>query len=554
MSKIEDYLPKGIEIQECEISSVTVANFVKREIYRDPWSAWRELVSNAWDAMRFNDEKGIEKIVKIRTDVAGDAEIEDWGHAIPDTKESLRTFLGIGKNPSQLTDQNQSDMDRIGQFGVGKNSALALSKLETVQFFSHADKEGEKLGLIVTVFSGENKPIMRAWEPKDSARVLDHPGLKVRIAQVDRMYADTDKLIDHLSKWFAYKIARRGFKIYVDGIVVKAPEKFNPDKKLLFRLDDGSEVWGNLRKVDKPKSRNIDFLVKEVFIEAHELDYKVEGWINYDFFKLTTARDAINTDARRTVFPEFWDKFQEYLAKRYERKDSHDVSPKHERKWGEVAKQTAKLIAEMFPEYTLDLFKPLANKFGFMNAEVLKAGTAWQTFENKNLLKSDTPVSAGSIKVRRVRGKKRKKQKARRKSIEPVKTLNEPEGQPVPTAYDMVDGKGNVAVLNNQGENDVEESRNEIEFRLTTANAGKEKPLVYVDLERYAIVRNIDHAAVKMFNNPKSDGARNEIVRAIVSSLPENKDKDGNLKYREIDSMYIALLDGMMSKDRDEGE
>ena len=46
--------------------------------------------------------------------------------------------------------------------------------------------------------------------------------------------------------------------------------------------------------MSKPKNNNIDVYVKNVFVEAINVeDYKVEGWVNNNFLELETNRDGI---------------------------------------------------------------------------------------------------------------------------------------------------------------------------------------------------------------------------------------------------------------------
>jgi hypothetical protein len=100
--------------------------------------------------------------------------------------------------------------------------------------------------------------------------------MRVIIRQVIKPM-NTSKLISYLSKRFALKIAR-GYKIFVDDISVPKPDTFDSTHQpVLFRLDNGVEVYGNLTNVDKPRNENIDILVNQVYIEALDFEWKVEG-------------------------------------------------------------------------------------------------------------------------------------------------------------------------------------------------------------------------------------------------------------------------------------
>jgi hypothetical protein len=527
---VDDYIPRGIERRECPISPSAIGSLVTDELYRNPIVGWREGVSNAWDAMRHKDKK----IVKIYTNLRGDGIIEDYGHAVPD-EEAVKRFLFIGKE-SESSTNDIDEADRIGHFRLGKNSLLALSKVGVVQFYSHSRVGNEGTGRIITLIKEPGKPVKYTVEPKDSINVLTHPGLKVVIRQV-KPYT-TSKLIGYLSKTFELKIAR-GFKIYVDDIQAKKPETFDSKQSELFRLDDGSVVYGNLTNVDKPKANNIDVLTKQVYIESQDYDYKVEGWINYDGFKLTAPRDSIRTD-EKTVYPEFMEKFQDYLAEKFERRDTRHVNEGHDKKFQDIAKQAILIYSKLRPDDTLQFMQGIAAKIG-LEGKLLKAGQIWKVLENSDLVKSQNPLQAGNIEVRRIRGKRKKKDRKKIRVIGRKIIGDEEREQKVPIAYDVVPGKGLVAVKKNEVEYEDEQDTIEPNIKFMTIGAGKEKPLVYFDHVQEAFVKNTSHEAIEMFNKANSDGARNEIVRAVIKAIPENKEKSAE----ELDKIYYAMLDSM---------
>jgi hypothetical protein len=273
---VDDYIPKGSKTQECPISSDATGNMVVKSLYKNPIVAWREAVSNACDAMRHSDEK----IVKVYSNVGEDGIVEDWGTGIEDD-DHFRRFIGIGRiRDDKETDVNVQDDKEIGRFGVGKNSYLGLSKIKLVQFYSHSSKEGRKRGMIVTLLQSPTGKIKYVDPPEylDSSDVLPHRGMKVIIRQLSKPMTK-NKLVEYLSKRFALKIAR-GYKIYVDESIVPKPDTFDSTHQpVLFRLDSGAQVYGNLTNVDKPKNGNIDILVNQVFIESKDFEWKVEGWV-----------------------------------------------------------------------------------------------------------------------------------------------------------------------------------------------------------------------------------------------------------------------------------
>ena len=155
--------------------------------------------------MRHTDEK----VVKVYTNIEGDAIIEDWGTGIEDN-EHFQRFIGIGRIRENVSaDISARDDKEIGRFRVGKNSYLGLSKIKLVQFFSHSNKAGRKSGMIVTLMQ-EPKGQIKYVDPPDhldSTDVLPHRGMKVVIRQLNKPMI-TGRLMDYLSKRFALKIAR----------------------------------------------------------------------------------------------------------------------------------------------------------------------------------------------------------------------------------------------------------------------------------------------------------------------------------------------------------
>jgi hypothetical protein len=532
---IDNYL-KGKLTTPCPISSTATGNMVVRGLYKSPVVAWREAVSNACDAMRYSDEK----IVKVYTNVNGDGVIEDWGTGIED-HEHFQRFIGIGRTRENINpDVKARDDKEIGRFGVGKNSYLGLSKIKVVQFFSHANKAGKKSGTIVTLIQEPKGEIKYVNPPEymDSTDVLPHRGMKVVICQLIKPM-NTHKLIEYLSKRFALKIAR-GYKIYVDDILVKKPESFDSKHQpVLFSLDNGIEVYGNLKHVDKPRNENIDILVNQVYIESVDFEWKVEGWVNCDELELTTSRDGISTD-ENTVYPEFMNKLKDHLSKHYDPRDTQQLESTNEKEWQKIASQAIMQYFKTYKDETCSKFLQgiVRNKLGLKGTAV-KGGEIWKTLENSKLDKVLNSEGGGDIEVKRKNQKRGKKGKKGKNENKVTKSIGN-GGKNSDTKYALISGQGWVKV-----KNEVEDDENEEEIvpqiPFKKVPSSKEKPLVYFDENESAFILNTSREGVKMFSNPKSDGARNEILRAIIKATPENQ----YISIEDLDKKYYNLVDIM---------
>ena len=531
---VTDYI-KGKSTTPCPISSNATGKMVVRDLYKNPIVAWREAVSNACDAMRYSNEK----IVKVYTNENGDAIIEDWGTGIEDD-DHFQRFIGIGRTRENTDlDVNARDDKEIGRFGVGKNYYLGLSKIKVIQFFSHSNKAGKKRGMIVT-FIQESKGEIKYVTPveyMDSTDVLPHRGMKVVIRQLIKPM-NTNKLIEYLSKRFALKIAR-GYKIYVDDIQVKKPESFDSkDQEVLFRLDNGIIVYGNLTNVDKPRNENIDILVNQVYIESMDFAWKVEGWINCDELELTASRNEISTD-ENTVYPEFMDKLEDYLSKHFDPRDAQQLESTHEKDWEKVASQAIVKYFKMYNDDTCKFLEGIAAQLGLKGSS-LKGGQIFKTLKNYELHKIQNPEKGGNIQVKRIKGKKGKKGKEGGKGGKRGRErVSGDGGTNVDNKYDLIPGEGLVAIKNEGNDEEEEEIIPQIPFKKVPSS--REKPLVYFDENESAFILNTSRAGIKMFSNPKSDGARNEILRAIIKATPENN----SLLADELDKKYYNLVDLM---------
>jgi hypothetical protein len=545
---VDDYIPKDGEEGECRFSTVAMSELVTNLLYANSILGWREGISNALDAMiHLAGKKGQkeQRVIQLRTNVKGNAEIEDIGHAIF-TDEELKRFLFIGEERG-YADSNISDLERIGKFRMGKNALIALSRVGVVKFYSHADRNGIKRGLVITIWKKSKKdPIRYKIQHMDSINALSHPGLKVEIIEAKPI--TTNRLSNLVSKWFAVHVAR-DVQIIIDGQRVRKPDGFDSREEPLFRLDDGSEISGNLKHVEKPKSNNIEIRVRGVFIQDIDVDYKVQGWINYPFFELTASREKIRTD-EDTLYPEFESKFDAHLAEKYERKDVPQPEGIKDKKLEEYTSRAIVKYYQNNPEHEHIFLKGRVSKTELRGTS-LKGGELWEKVKQRELVKNENPDVGGQKLIRRVKKRRtKKKEKTKKKTpnkppvIGPPKVLAEEGAPPNDNKYDMLEGDRNFKILQQDAQEEEEEEEEIIpEVNYSALPRTKEKPLVFYDKDEDAFIINISHEARDIFIH-KKHGRFHEVIRAIVAAVPQNH----GLLVEEFNKRYYQLLNDMLSQ------
>jgi hypothetical protein len=321
------------------------------KLYRTPIAAYREAVSNALDAM-VPFEKEQEPRVEIYTNVMpdGDIIIEDWGTGI----ENYEAFVTISQGEKIVRDQVSSDQRLnekiIGQKGMGKLSFLALSSENKVEFHSHSEEVGLKV--LMTMEGFKQKYI-------NNKAALEHHGLKIVIKRAKRPTVTDTRLIEYLSKVFAIRIAR-GLKLFVNNIQVHKPDEFDSRQHELFRLRDGTPIFGNLKNVEKPRLNNIDIFVKNVFVMEKNYDYKVEGWVNCNLLGLETSRDGILED--NEVYLDFMTKLMEYINKFDPKSQIKEIASQSKQQIGKTFVDIMKTINQLYPELRKPIITGLLSK------------------------------------------------------------------------------------------------------------------------------------------------------------------------------------------------
>jgi hypothetical protein len=179
---------------------------------------------------------------------------------------------------------------------------------------------------------------------------------------------------------------------------VTKPDTFDSThQEILFKLSNGYEVYGNLKSADKPRNENIDVLVNQVYIEALDFEWKVEGWINCDDLELTTSRDGISTD-ENTIYAEFMKKLREYLSKNFEPRDTEQLESTNEKDWEKIGSQAILKYFKLYSDDTCKFLEGIVAKLGLKGA-ALKGGQIWKTLDNSDLTKISDSKNGRNINI-----------------------------------------------------------------------------------------------------------------------------------------------------------
>jgi hypothetical protein len=519
------------ELIDCPYDKGALGQMVAEDLYKHSEVAYRELVSNGFDAMR--NIPDADKKMWIYPNVAGDAVGIDNGTGIVDKDR----FVHIGRTHENhdTDDINKKDNREIARFGLGKNSYLALSKTRTAVFYSRSST----VGMILKLVQGSDK-IIRYSEPKylNGDRVLPHKGLKVVIKDIKKPFS-TQKMIDKLSKWFALKIAR-GYKLYVDDIQVQKPDNFDSRQYPLFRLDNGCEVYGNLKAVEKPRQENIDIFIDQVNIEAKDYPRKVEGWLDCDELELTNARDAVRTD-ENTAWPDFDKKFREYLEANFDPIEPATPKNTHSQQWEKIASQAIVKYFQQNPDDEKPVLEGIATKLGLEGLQGNKAQLAkkvWKTLENKKLKRTDELLENCEKRTLRNKRKEKPGTKIKKKKQKPKKKNQK-------YRYDLVPGQGLVEQKQDDNRGSPEGGIVEPKLTFQGVPKGRDQPFVEVDFVEGAISVNYSWInSAKMFANKNDTGARNEICRAVVKAARVKTP----VSEEEMEKKYWNLVEAMSEK------
>lgn len=307
------------EYRDHELGDNAIDEFAAN-LYKHPESSIiKEAVTNGLDQQELS-----EAVVKIWTHVGDDNEdnivIMDWGTGILDINEFVQVAKGYKTLGNIINSCDSNNSHYTGHKGLGKFGFLYLSKSKTVVFYSNRPEQTfngrkyEALGMVITM--RPKKVGGFEIEYKNNDKALDHPGVMVVIKDVDYCKVLTEeRLYKSLQKLFVRKIVL-GAKIYLNDKLVVLPDGYDRDEYPLFRLNDNTQIYGNMIKTSKPEPNNIDVFIKDIFVQSLSFEHKVKGWVNDNMLMPTSSRESIREDNR---YEGFHKNLTEYLDAHFEK-------------------------------------------------------------------------------------------------------------------------------------------------------------------------------------------------------------------------------------------
>lgn len=259
------------------------------KMYRESIEFIRELVNNAYDA------DATEVYVRINNDKI---EVEDDGSGM--NEKGLNQFFTIGSEEKRIkTVSPRFGRKRIGQFGIGKFSALSMAD----QFIVESVKGKYKYAV---KFDSAEWRKSDNWElpiKKERATPFDKEGTKMVLNKLKKKVnaAEAGKYLKQ-----SVPLRARKFGIYLNNKKVTAKTvagKIVPIKiKTMYGLIEGGIVVAlNSGDIDE---LGIECQVKQVFVKRelfgldkkyHQAVSRITGNVNADFLPLISSRsDFIN--------------------------------------------------------------------------------------------------------------------------------------------------------------------------------------------------------------------------------------------------------------------
>lgn len=262
------------------------------KMYRESIEFVRELVNNAYDA------DATEVFVMIGDDKIT---VEDNGSGM--NEKGLNQFFTIGSEEKRMRNVSpRFGRKRIGQFGIGKFSALSLAEQFIVQSVKGKNK-------YTTIFDSADWKKSDNWElpiKKEKVSSFDKEGTKIILDKLKKKIS-----LPEVEKYLKQSVPLRArkFNIYLNNKKITAKMvagKIIPIKiKTMFGKIEGEIIVAlNSRDVDEP---GVECRVKQVFIkrELFGLDKKhqqgvsrITGSVNADFLPLISSRSDFITDSQ----------------------------------------------------------------------------------------------------------------------------------------------------------------------------------------------------------------------------------------------------------------
>lgn len=295
------------------------------KMYRESIEFIRELVNNAYDA----------DSTDVYITIGGDKiVVEDNGSGLDEKR--LAQFFTIGSEEKKIKNISpRFGRKRIGQFGIGKFSALSLAN----QFVVQGVKGRYKYSV---VFDRDDWQKSTSWElpiEKEKATPLDKEGTKIILKNLTKSVS-----LSEVEKYLKQSVPLRAkkFNIYLNNKKITAATiagKIIPVKiKTMYGLIEGEIIVA--LDPENSEEPGIECRVKQVFIkrEFFGLDRKyhqglsrIYGSVNADFLPLISSRsDFIADDPKRKLFYQLLqaelDKILRDLKKQNEAKNIQKVT------------------------------------------------------------------------------------------------------------------------------------------------------------------------------------------------------------------------------------
>ena len=261
------------------------------KIYRESIEFVRELVNNAYDA----------DATEVRVNVSAKRiTVMDNGSGM--NERGLTQFFVIGSEEKKLRKVSpRFGRKRIGQFGIGKFSALALAD----QFVVESVKGKFKYEVI---FDRQDWQQSDNWElpiRKEKATALDQEGTQMMLNRLTKSVS-----IAEIEKYLRQSVPLRAkkFAVYLNNSRITAKTvagKIIPIKiNTIYGSVEGQVVVAlNARDVNEP---GLECRVKEVFIKRdlfglerkyHQGINRIAGYVNVNFLPLISARSDFIIDS-----------------------------------------------------------------------------------------------------------------------------------------------------------------------------------------------------------------------------------------------------------------
>ncbi len=267
------------------------------KMYRESIEFVRELVNNAYDADATEVKVWIEddKII-----------VEDNGSGM--NEKGLEQFFTVGSEEKRVRSVSpRFGRKRIGQFGIGKFSALSLAE----QFIVESVKGKYKYSVVFDKSDWQKRDDWELPIKKEKASPLDHEGTRVILNKLKKKISLTET-----EKYLRQSVPLRAkkFSVFLNNKKITPKQvagKIIPVKvKTMYGVIEGEIVIAlNPRDVDEP---GIECRVKQVLIKRelfglekkyHQGINRVTGSVNADFLPLISARsDFIRDSAEYKLF------------------------------------------------------------------------------------------------------------------------------------------------------------------------------------------------------------------------------------------------------------